>query len=71
MLHSGKFSERTMRNLGKFSACSPALFDISDRKFTAPLYLTPSYPRAYNDHAILIDTPIEMQGYDYLDKTKM
>jgi len=35
--HSGKFSERTIGNSGNFSAHSPVLFDISGRKFTAPL----------------------------------
>ena len=34
---SGKFSERVIGNLGNFSAYSPALFDISGRKFTATL----------------------------------
>ena len=34
--HSGKFSEGTIGRSGNFSACSPALFDISGRKFTAP-----------------------------------
>ena len=34
--HSGKFSKRTIGNLGDFSACSQVLFDISGRKFTDP-----------------------------------
>jgi len=46
-LHSGKFSERTIENLGNFSAYSPALFDISGRKFTAPLNLTPMLVDTY------------------------
>jgi len=42
--HSGKFSEGTIGNSGKFSACSPVLLDISGRKFSAPpLNLTSSY----------------------------
>ena len=35
--HSDKFSERTIGNSGSFSAYSPALFDFSGRKSTAPL----------------------------------
>ena len=34
--YSGKFSQRTIGNSGNFSDCSPALFDITCRKFTAP-----------------------------------
>ena len=47
-IHSGKFSVRIIANLGNFSACSPALFDISGRKSTAPLNLTSSCAHDYN-----------------------
>ena len=42
--HSGKFSERTIGNSGNSSALSPALFDISGRKFTAPQIWRPLTP---------------------------
>ena len=45
--HSGKFTVRTIGNSGNFSACSPALFDISGREFTASLSLKPSYAHEY------------------------
>ena len=32
----GQIFWRTIGNWGNFTACSPALFDISDRRFTAP-----------------------------------
>ena len=49
-----QFSDRTIGNLGNFSAFFPALYDISGRKFTAPLNLTSSYghgiaTRVYNN----------------------
>ena len=46
--HPGKFPERTIGNLSNVSACSPALFDISGRKLTAPLNLTSSYAHVYH-----------------------
>ena len=45
--HLGKCSERTVGSAGNFCAYSPALFDISGRKFTALLNLTFDYARAY------------------------
>ena len=45
--HSGKYSERTIGNLVKFSGCSPALSNILDAKFTvSSLALTSFYAHA-------------------------
>ena len=46
--HSGRFSKRTIGNSDRFSACFPALFGISGRKFTALLNLTSSYAHDWN-----------------------
>ena len=47
---SGKFSARTIGNSGNFSACSPAQFDLSGRKFTAPLKLTSHYVHGHTGY---------------------
>ena len=46
-VHLGKFSEGIIRHSGNFSDCSPALFDISGRNFTAFLNLASSYAHNY------------------------
>ena len=41
--HSSNFSERTIGTSGNVSECSPDLFDLSGKTFTAPTNVKSSY----------------------------
>ena len=48
LLHSGNVSERTIENMGNFSACSLICLTNSNRDGIAPLNLKPSCTNEYD-----------------------